>query len=870
MRVSAQSTSQTLDPPQARATFKSGVDLVRFDVRITDASGRPITDLRPEEIAIREDGAALPIVLFQRVTEPSDAYVDAAMRAVSAEVSSNEAFPRGHLYILIFDQQHITPGNEQRARVAAEQFIRTRVRPSDRVALFGVPGPGPQIGFTADKLRAITELSAIRGSYQRSATTPLGTMTQFEAHRITQGDEKVIAETMMRMNAESGADFVAARGNTEGRAGVAALAESSIVAGPVLRENARTVVAQSDSESRQFLQRLADVITGLNDIEGRKTVVLFSEGFYQDNLSRELEAVAAAAAQTYAVFYAFDLNARTPSITDADISQTTMGAEIQARVAPLGTLAAETDGMLILDASARSGDALERIADQAQDYYLVGFTPSEQARLNRGKYQRVSVTVSRPGARVSARTGYALKPETATVDRRRSINTVLGAPFVQQGLKVDYTTYVMKAADPGQHRVVLSLTADLPVASKPGDKADVVFVARDVRDGRVAASGTDTIALPAAPKPGEPLGSAAWRVQFSVPAGDYLMRAVVREPGGLAGSADRRLNVRALDGPDVTVSDLVIGSAVSALPVRAQAYAEDGLSGVIETYGRTPVQLEGLDVKVELRRERSSSEGPSAKEENAAAVFPADLQPAAEDGTGVRRRASFLLPLADVAPGNYVAHAIVRARGEVVAERTRHVEVLAGSAPVPAPAVVSVVSVAPIDIVQGQLARRYITGLSQQVVSTPLAGVARRALDSQWELVESELTRSPAAAGTALAHVAQALRGLALFVREDYAGAAAALDASLAADPQNALTAFFLGWAREGARDATGALSAWRRAAFLDPANVSAHLALADGYMRLAQPALAAQALKAGLTALPSSPELQERLRQIERKQEIP
>ncbi len=849
-----------------QATFKSGVDLVRFDVRITDASGRPITDLRPDEITIREDGDALPVVLFQRVTEPSGSYVDAAMRAVSAEVSSNEAFPRGHLYILIFDQQHITPGNEQRARVAAEQFIRTRVRPSDRVALFGVPGPGPQIGFTADTLRAIAELSAIRGSYQRSATTPLGTMTHFEAHRITQGDEKIIAETMIRMNAESGADFVAARGNNDARPGLAgATAESSAVATSVLRENARTVVAQSDSESRQFLQRLADVITGLNDIEGRKTVVLFSEGFYQDNLSRELEAVAAAAAQTYAVFYAFDLNARTPSITEADISQTTMGAEIQARVAPLGTLAAETDGMLILDASARSGEALDRIADQAQDYYLVGFTPSEDARLNRGTYQRVSVTVSRPGARVSARTGYALKPEAATLDRRRSINTVLGAPFVQQGLKVDYTTYVMKAADPGQHRVVLSLTADLPVASNPGEKADVVFVARDVRDGRVAASGTDTIALPAAPKPGEPLGSAAWRVQFTVPAGDYLMRAVVREPGGLAGSADRRLNVRALDGPDVTVSDLVIGSAVSALPVRAQAYAEDGLSGVIETYGRTAVQLEGLDVKIELRRESASSGGGS----NSAAAFPADLQPPAEDGTGVRRRASFLLPLADVAPGNYVAHAIVRARGEVVAERTRHVEVLAGSAPVQSPAVVSVVSVAPIDIVQGQLARRYITGLSQKAVSTPLAGVARRALDSQWELVESELTRSPAA-DAPLAHVAHALRGLALFVREDYAGAAAALDASLAADPQNALTAFFLGWAREGARDATGALSAWRRAAFLDPANVSAHLALADGYMRLAQPALAAQALKAGLTALPSSPELQERLRQIERKQEIP
>lgn len=854
---------------QSKATFKSGVDLVRLDISVVDATGRPITDLKPEEITITEDGQTLPVVLFQRVTEPSDSYVDAAIRAVSAEVSSNEAFPRGHLYVLIFDQQHITPGNEQRARIAAENFIRTRVRPSDRVALFAVPGPGPQIGFTSDKLRALAQLSNIRGSYQRTVTTPLGTMSIFEAHQIVQGNEKIIAEAMIRMNSETGADFIAARGNV--REGLAtAMAESSSTSAPVLRENARTVIDRTDSESRQFLQRLADVVRNLSDIEGRKTVVLFSEGFFQENLARELEAVAAAAAQSYCVFYPFDLNARTPSITEAYAADTTLGAEVQARIAPLGTLAAETDGMLVLDAAARSGEVLERIADRAQDYYLVGFTPSEDARLNRGKYQRMSVTVSRPGARVSARTGYALKSDEEQNDRRRSINTVLGAPFVQQGLKVDYTTYVMKAAEPGQQRVVLSLTADLPVAGNPGDKADIVFVARDVRDGRVVASGTDTIALPAKPKPGANLGKGSWRVQFTVPAGTYLMRAVVREPGGLAGSADRRLDVKPLDGPELTVSDLVLGSAVSALPVRAQAYTQDGLTGILEAYGRTATQLEGLDVKLELKREDGST----------SATFPADLQPVADDGppadaesakAGVKRRASFLVPLEGVAPGSYVAHAIVRARGEIVAERTRHLEVLAGSAPAEAPAAVAV---SPIEIVRGELARKYIASLQQRAASTPFATAAQRAVDQQWELVEAALSGAALQPGGAAPEgprtnaIVHALRGLAQFVREDYASAAGSFDLALAADPDNALTAFFLGWAKEGARDSRAALTAWRRAAFLDPSNVSAHLALADGYMRLAQPALAAQALRAGLTALPSSIELQERLRQIERRQE--
>src|SRR5260221_1262729 len=133
--------------------FRSGTDVVRFDVRVTDASGRPITDLRPDEIEIVEAGAPRPILLFQHFEEPAQAYGEAALRAVSAEVSSNRAAPRGHLFLIIFDQRHITPGNEQMARRAVETFLKTALRPSDRVAVIGIPGPEPLTGFTADRTR---------------------------------------------------------------------------------------------------------------------------------------------------------------------------------------------------------------------------------------------------------------------------------------------------------------------------------------------------------------------------------------------------------------------------------------------------------------------------------------------------------------------------------------------------------------------------------------------------------------------------------------------------------------------------------------------------------------------------------------------
>jgi hypothetical protein len=136
-------------------------------------------------------------------------------------------------------------------------------------------------------------------------------------------------------------------------------------------------------------------------------VVLFSEGFIQDNLSRELEVVAAAAAQSYCVFYTMDLNARSQPLNQAYTPDTTLATEIQARIAPMATLAVETGGEMFVDAASRTDDVLNQLADQAQDYYLVGFTPSDSARSNRGQYRRVKVELAGSrSATLSYRQGY--------------------------------------------------------------------------------------------------------------------------------------------------------------------------------------------------------------------------------------------------------------------------------------------------------------------------------------------------------------------------------------------------------------------------------------------------------------------------------
>lgn len=841
-RPAAQGGAQEQVPP--RAVFRAGVELVRLDVRVMGPDGTPIPDLRPDEIVVTEGGVERPVVQFQRVAAPAGTYQEVARRTVGAEISTNQGAPRGSLYVIVFDQNHIRTGNEQRARQAAERFLRTRVRPGDRVALYALPGPGPQVPFTTNPQAVIAQLPSVRGSLEREWLGAAGRISTYEAFQVMRGDDAMIQRILARA-AESGALLDAGRSTARNVPG-AVSGESQQMSLHVARDAARALVDAADSQSRAFLLSLSDVVRQLAPIEGRKTVILVSEGFFSDNLVHEVERVAGAAAQSYSVIYSLDINVRGSDVSSPQPAGGEPQAEIQSRLEPLGTLASETDGELMIDANSRADSVIARLAEHSEDYYIVGFEAPPEALADRDRYRRLSIRVKRPGARVSTRTGYSLRSPESGADRRRSIDLALGAPFPQQGLPIEMTTYVLHGTA-GSHRVFLSLEADLPAAAPGGPAtADVVFAARSTLDARVVASGTDTIALPPAATPGRTTARGAFQVQFDAPPGEYVMRAVVREPGGTTGSVDRRFEVRRFGGVDVTASDLVLGQSSGRLPVRAVGYAKDGVGGALEVYARRESDVEAVDVRVDLV--------PVGGETPVRSVA-ADLQPPRAVDTGYARTALVEIPLEDVPPGDYVARARVRARGESVMEVVRQLRVLPGAAPPPeaAPAV----PVTPSLILGADLARRLVNDLRAGAApDTPVALAADQAAVGAWEKVSSLLP--PAAAGEPAAPVT--LRGLAAFAAGDFGLAATSLSASLAAEPHAPRVAFLLGWVHALAGRQDEAVTAWRNAVLQDRRLVPAYLALAEAYVRLGHPELAEQAVKEGLRANPDSPELAARL----------
>lgn len=816
------------EPPQ----FTAGVELARLDIEVTDAQGRPIQDLRPEEIEIVEGDVDRPVTFLHHVREPAGSYAEAALRTIGGDVSTNQDVPRGRLYVLVFDQSHITPRNEPLARRAAERFLRARIRPGDRVALFGLPGPGARVGFTSDVDLVIAELPNLAGIRDPATFTSVGEIRVFEAFEIIRGNQEVLQRVLLRLIEEQGALL----GITQMDVWDASL----------------SVVNRADSQARQFLDTFADLVRGFQRIEGRKEVILLSEGFHADNVGRDLERVAAAAAQSYSAVYALDLNRSESNIREFASSGAQQFSAIQSRVSPLGTLAAETDGQLFTYATRRLDDVLERVAARAGDYYIVGFEPASGETADPERYRRVTVRVTRPDARVSTRTGYAVSGRPTAADRRQAINTALIAPFPLQGLRVEYTTYVVRGETPDMSRVFLSLEAELPIAAaRFNQPAEVVFVVRNALSGQAVASGTDVMALPATPSPGADTGRGSYQVQFEAPAGTYLMRAVVREPGGQIGSADRRFEVRRMTGVGLAASDLILGSTAEPLPVRATAFTEDGLSGLVELYG-TPAVLETAGVELRLAA--------SGDLDAAATSVSADLLEVVGTERRASRAARIELPLEGLPAGRYTARVDVIRSGETIGQLQRELDIVIGSRPAREPDPAGVVDVS--EILRGQLAGRYLAALGDGAGDDRVTEALARARRDDWPGVEA-LVDAPDPDAAVVEFI---LQGLARFAADDHTGAAAALESALAADteaPRQALTGFFLGWAYAYQGDDRQAASAWRRAVFLDASLVPAHLALADTYMRLAQPALAVQVLQAGLAALPDSSELRDRLAQL-------
>lgn len=146
--------------PQRR--FIAGVELVAVDFTAVDSTGRPVTDLRPEEVSVRVDGRPRVVRSLQYVPVARQPLAEGPAAPLPEPYGSNSLADAGRSFLMVVDDESFRAGREVQMRQAVDEFLAGLSR-RDRVALVTIPHGSTRVDLTTDHPRLSTALLSVVG-----------------------------------------------------------------------------------------------------------------------------------------------------------------------------------------------------------------------------------------------------------------------------------------------------------------------------------------------------------------------------------------------------------------------------------------------------------------------------------------------------------------------------------------------------------------------------------------------------------------------------------------------------------------------------------------------------------------------------------
>jgi VWFA-related protein len=233
--------------------------LVNIDVMVKDKKGKYVTDLKAEDFTILENGVRQkvefldpPLARDYKTGQPG---ADAQAATTTQAASPTPGGRAMNIISLVLDGQTTELSNLKQVREGTIKYIRERIADTDTVALFAVTG-GLQLlqPFTQDKAKLI---AAVEKAYSISTSSK-----NFEQRDISEE----IANRRDELKRLEGAP----PGSVQAQAAVASRA---------LQQFLKLRSQLSLQQSRPVLAALAAICEAQHGIPGKKTLVLFSQGF---------------------------------------------------------------------------------------------------------------------------------------------------------------------------------------------------------------------------------------------------------------------------------------------------------------------------------------------------------------------------------------------------------------------------------------------------------------------------------------------------------------------------------------------------------------------------------------------------------------
>src|ERR1051325_9982009 len=249
----------TLAWAQEDEVVKVKSNLVNIDVIVKDKKGKYISDLKAEDFVITENGQPQKIEFFDAPLAHGETR-KAGEVTTAGPAAPPATVPRNYVS-LVLDFQSTDIANLKRVREGAIKYVREQVTDTDAVAVLAVTH-GLQLvqNFTQDKTRLIAALENLGAAPDSK---------NFE--------RRDIAENISNLR-DSLNGAPESPGNITSHAGGSAAARVMIMQ-RVLAQFIQLRTALSLQQARPVLAALAAIAEGLRPIPGKKTLVLFSQGF---------------------------------------------------------------------------------------------------------------------------------------------------------------------------------------------------------------------------------------------------------------------------------------------------------------------------------------------------------------------------------------------------------------------------------------------------------------------------------------------------------------------------------------------------------------------------------------------------------------
>ena len=491
-------------------TFSSQVELVTVDVVVLDGKGQLSRGLSRDDFTILEDGKPQPIASFEAFDQGAageEPVPPPAPGPVATNVASARTAARS--FVVLVDDMGLAPPRAPEVRAALTRFVREGLKDGDELIF---TTSSRDVWWSARMPEGREDVLALVARLRGRSLLDRGSdyVSEWEAYRIANLEGIVGAQ-------EGPGD----QGPPTGAPGPSSFAPGSNLTQRVydrfmarrvcdplapslcytqVRGRAREVDERRRNRTRDVLSAVDRATAALTGVRGRKSLLLWTEGFLNDPDVTAVQEVAGRCREANLAVYSLDVRGLVAGLDQMGAAERGVpnAAELglmqveQTDFVSAGSeaLAEDTGGFALKNTNDFAGGA-SRVADESRVYYLLGYAPPE------GKgprdWRKLKVLVKRSGFTVRARRGYSLRgaeeiaaaapsgkrdkakkkdaPGAATeappplpLDMARALSTAHDAADIP----LRAMAYVFDVRPGGTARVLVALEADLRSLSNLG------------------------------------------------------------------------------------------------------------------------------------------------------------------------------------------------------------------------------------------------------------------------------------------------------------------------------------------------------------------------------------------------------------------